>query len=419
MDDTENKRPERGLAARLVLSGLSLIVCAVIVVGAVLGASWLIETKPQPQRRSRGESVALVEVARLEPVSVRVVVEATGTVVPAREVILGSRVSGEVIAISENLIPGGKIAAEDDVLQIEKTDYELAAAGRQADLVQAQYEYQLEMGRQDVARSEWEMLNDRDRLDDLDRALMLREPHLAAAKARVLAAEAALDRAELDLRRTTIKAPFNLIVREKLVDLGTQVSAQTPLARVVGIDEYWVEATLPAGQLSWLTFPGKDAAGTPARIVMVVGDGAEKVWQGELLRQNPDLEPNGRLARVVVRIPDPLRQNEKMPLLIGAFVQVFLDGPILENVYKIPRSAVHGGNTIWYRDAEKRLQGKQISWVYADRETVLVADGLGGLELVLSDLGAPVMGMRLGTAGEEKPGGKDGKTAEPRPGRED
>jgi len=53
-----------------------------------------------------------------------------GTVVPAREVELKSRVTGEVIDISPEFIEGGLLKAGSLVLQIDTEDYKLALIER-------------------------------------------------------------------------------------------------------------------------------------------------------------------------------------------------------------------------------------------------------------------------------------------------
>ena len=66
-----------------------------------------------------------------------------------------------------------------------------------------------------VARREWEQLG-----EGPGSPLVLREPHIAEAQAAVTAAEAALEKARLDLERTEVRAPFAGRVRHKNIDVG-------------------------------------------------------------------------------------------------------------------------------------------------------------------------------------------------------
>lgn len=100
------------------------------------------------------------------------------------------------------------------------------------------------MGRQKIAESDLELL---DELGEsgarTNRDLVLRQPQLRTAEARVASAEAAVEQAKLDLQRTSIKAPFTLQVIERLIDVGSQVAPGDDLGRLVGIEEFWIITT--------------------------------------------------------------------------------------------------------------------------------------------------------------------------------
>ena len=128
----------------------------------------------------------------------------------------------------------------------------------------------------------------------------------ASALADVAAAEAALERAKLDLSRTALYAPFDCVVVEKNVDKGSLVTVQTRLGTLVGTDEYWVRASIPVEQLRWFTIPsGVDAVGSTARITQRLGANETSEWTGRVVRLLGDLEPQGRMARVLLSVSNP------------------------------------------------------------------------------------------------------------------
>jgi hypothetical protein len=149
------------------------------------------------------------------------------------------------------------------------------------------------------------------------------------------------------------------------------------------------------------------------------------------LRLAADLEEQGRLARLLVEVDDPLglqAPQEKAPrLFIGSYVRVEIDGRKLEAVATVERSLLRDGDQVWLMDSENRLEIRPVTVAFRSRDTVLVAGGLvPGERLVVSDLGGPVAGMRLRTPdmpaedeGEkgkaEKNGGQGGKTSGGKP----
>jgi RND family efflux transporter MFP subunit len=269
-----------------------------------------------------------------------------------------------------------------------------------SEIAQAQYELKVEQGHQAIAEREWKLLDMQDESSELDRELALRKPHLLMAEASVKAAESALRSAELDLERTTIRAPFNCMVTAENVDLGAQVSPQTQLATLVGTDEYWVQAAVPLDQLQWIEFPdGLGAQGGEAVITQKLGTSVQGRWSGQVVRLLGDLEPRYRMARVLISVPDPLRLAEPgdgLPMLIDAYVDVEIAGKQVEGVFSLPRTALREGQRVWVMNEADQLDIRDVEVVWGNQETCLVRSGLeDGERVVVGDIAAPVAGMAL------------------------
>jgi hypothetical protein len=134
-----------------------------------------------------------------------------------------------------------------------------------------------------------------------------------------------------------------------------------------------------------------------------------------VIRLLGDLEPDGRMARVLVAVPDPLDlgrpADDRMPLLIGDYVRVEIHGRRIDGVYRIPRSALRDNTRVWVATDQDRLSIRTVAVAWRDAETVLVQRGVApGERLIISDLPAPVAGMALRIKGESPE-----KTAPARP----
>ena len=99
-----------------------------------------------------------------------------GSVVPAREMILKTRVSGQIQSVHPEFIEGGLLTAGEKILKIDPTDYELAMARAKSDVANAEYQLKVEMGYQDVARREWALLGPKQAADTQEAELALRKP---------------------------------------------------------------------------------------------------------------------------------------------------------------------------------------------------------------------------------------------------
>jgi len=375
---------------------LIALISIILIIGAVITAKILIATAPKAEKKRPPKTAPLVETQPLIAQDQTVELDLTGTVVPSEEITLRPRVSGEVTSIGKNFTDGGRASKGDTLLMLDPADYRLALTNAESKLETARFNYKQEMGRQDVARREWELLKTPGATES-EKELALRKPQLAASKASLAAAEAAVEQSRLDLERTRITAPFNAVILQRSVNLGSQAFPQNQLATLAGTDVYWVRVAIPVDRLGWITVPG-----SRARISSLSG----AVREGSIIKVLGDLEQKGRMARVLVAINDPLciqpENSEKKPLFIGEFVRATLFGRTLEQTYAIPRKALHEDRFIWIAK-DGKLDIRTVSPLWRDTRKVILREGItDGELLVRSDLNAPVNGMDLNTGKQRK-----------------
>jgi len=392
---------------------LNIFLCLVILGAGIAGASYLNQTAHKAVRRKPPRFDPLVKVRKVQRSNERAIVRAMGTVVPALEMVLKPRVSGEIVATHPEFIEGGFLRKGTKVIQIDSQDYQLAVERKKSQVANAQYALKLELGHQEVAQREWELLKGDKPAEARDLELALRKPHLEKARAELTAARADLKQAMLNLSRTAVLSPFNAIVRAKHVELGSQVSTQDKLAELAGTDEYWIQASIPVDRLKWITIPKKRRM-KGAKVRILYGSGLESTYEreGRVIKLLGDLEVEGRMARVLVTIRDPLDlrkpKSKRPPLLIGDYVRVEIEGHEIENVIKIPRTALRDNSNVWIASDDSRLQIRPVEVVWRDPEYVLLKGGFSEDEnLIVSDLATPVEGMAvlLEQPGGFRPGG--------------
>lgn len=378
----------RTLLTSLVLLGL----------GAA-GAYVLLATAPTTEPTERERAAKLVQTVALVPRDEDVTVTAFGNVIPARSLTIQPEVSGRITAHHEAFSPGGLVTEGEVLLSIDRADYENALAAERAARQEALFEVAVEEGRQAVAAREWEELKNELPEEQINEALVLRKPHLERAKAMLAKADNAVARAELDLARTTITAPFNAIVIDESVEVGQLVEEGDQVATLAGTDSFWVRVTLPVTDLRHIRLPAGGDTGAPAQVIHETGDGHEVVWDGQVTRLLGDLESTGRMARVLVTIPDPLRLEETgggLPLLLGSYVRVEIDAGRLEDVLEIPRAALREGDRIWLVGDDNLLRIRETEILWRRKDTVLIDNVLKPDEqLIVSDLKAALPGMEL------------------------
>lgn len=402
------------IAAKILLP----IVFIAVGVG-VLG--FLMKTKPEAAQKPKKARATLVEVAPLAKGERSVKVHAVGTLKAAQELTVSPEVSGQVIAKHEALVRGGTLAAGEQLLQIDDREYAIAVREAGGAIAQAQLQIKLEKGNKRVAEREWRLVKAADKASPEGKALALREPQLKQAKAALSAAQQTRKRLALRVEKTSITVPFNAFVREESVEVGQVVGPSSRVATLVGTDQFWVEAAIPMRDLAWIQVPGVNTDAERGSVVTIrqdLGDGASIIRQGYVLRLLQEVEPTTRMAKVLVAVDKPLdaslSEGAKLPLLIGRFVQLEIEGKKVEDVYEIPRVALRDGDSIYTMTPDKTLAIRAVEVVWREREAVLVrAPELGAQEqLITGRVAAPVPGMALRLPGDELDAEKGAKPPE-------
>lgn len=237
---------------------------------------------------------------------------------------------------------------------------------------------------------------------------MLRRPQLENLRATLEAAQAKLDQARVDLARTEIKAPFNAVVQSRDINLGARAGDSTVLMTLVGTDAYWVEVSVPVSQLRWIQIPQTEGdQGALVRIYDAAAWGDGVYRQGRVIRLESGLEEQGRMARLLVRVADPLSlqpdSTGKPRMLIGSYVRVEIEGNAIASAVAIEREFIRNGNSVWVMDADGSLVIRPVKVAFRGADRLLVTGGIkSGEQLIITDLAVPVAGMPLRTA-EETP----------------
>lgn len=413
-----------------------LAIAAGVLLGSFVLFAGLLATKPQAKRDPVQRKAPLVTVVAARQQDYVVRIRAPGVVRAAAAVELTARVNGRVEKLHPNLVPGGRAAAGDVLIQIDRQDYELAVKQREADVAKAELGLRQEQAKAEAAKRDYERgtaspLHAASSVDTNEdaRELALRVPHLRNAKAMLAAAQSSLRQARLQLERTQIRAPFDAVVQSANVQVGANVTPQAKLARLAASDRFWVKVSVPVSNLRLVQLPKNGQGGSPAHLWHASWSSKppqEQQWQGEVVRLMSDVEKLGHLAQLLVRVPDPLGlkksadKQRTVPLLVGAQVEVELTGVTLKNGAVLPSGALQGGDVVWVVDGENRLHRRAVRVLWRDQQERVVVEGLqAGDRFVNSVLQAPREGMQVRVASpddQKKDANKPGSRKEAKSG---
>lgn len=376
-----------------------------ILLGAVL-AMVLLQSMAKPPEEKAAETVApLVKVEPVHFAPLALDVRSQGLVTPKYHTQLVAQVSGLVSYLAPEFQRGGFIKKGQVVARIEDADYQALVVEARAALLSAQAGLKQEEALVAVAKDEWSRIKDRK-----PTPLSLREPQLAEAQARVRGAEAALARAEKNLERTLIRAPYHALVESRDVGMGGYVNPGNPVGTLLSVSEAEMRLPVADNQLQYLIGQGMDAE------VVLTGDlqGSEAQWTARIVRTEGVIDNQSRMAYLVAELKNPyglkaseqsddaLAQETERPLRFGSYVKASIKGMSLPQAALVPRHLVVNGK-VPVLSADKTLQFKTVEVFREQGTDVVVTAGLQDQDqLIVSALAYPVEGMPLRLPGEIK-----------------
>ena len=355
----------------------------------------VVETRP-PEIAPPG---VRVHVVALEDVALSVTSE--GTVRPRTESELVPEVSGRVMSVAPSFAEGGFFEAGDVLVTIDPFDYEQAVVAARAQLAQSRLRLAEEEAEAEVAQREWDSLGEGD-----PRELTLRKPQLDDARAAVAAAEASLVRAERDLERARITAPYAGRVRRKGVDVGQFVTMGSSVATIYAVDRAEIRLPLPDNELAYLNLPlsyrGAANRQGPGVTLRSTFAGETHAWNGRIVRTESEIDPVSRMVHVVAEVDDPYRPGpvpNRPPLAVGMYVDAEIEGRRFGQIAVVPRSGLRGRSQVMVVDGENRLRFRDVELLRMTAGSIYVRTGLAnGERVVVSTLDSPTDGMLVQVA---------------------
>ena len=342
-----------------------------------------------------------VETVRIVAADYPMRIQSYGTVAPRTQSMLVAQVGGQIQRIAPAFRPGGIFVEGDVLLNIDSRDYDANVKIAEAALMDAVQAEAQEAARAEQALIDWQRLGDGEPPSDL----VLRRPQLQAAQSRVASAEAALTKAQLNLERTKVRAPYDGRMLRKLVDVGQVVNVGAQLAEVYATD--YVEIRLPVrnSDLPFIDLPEDGRSAKPP--VTIRSDlGGPEVWKGQVVRTEGAIDASSSQLHVVAQIDDPFDlngQRHERPLKIGQYVTAEIIGNLRRNSIVVPGDAIHQ-NAYAYVVEQGLLQRREVAVAWRNDAEALIASGLqAGDVLVTSALGQVYSGTPVRVAGDAAP----------------
>jgi RND family efflux transporter MFP subunit len=381
-----------------------------IVLGVIIGVTFLLSSvisnnPPQSKRFKVSKAPQMTVVTKLlSPQRYQVMVESFGTVKPRTQSILFSQVSGQINAVSEQFRDGGFFEQGDILVQLDDRDHKSEVRVSQANLLSANQVLLEEQARVNQAQADWQRLGNGKKAS----ALVLRKPQLEAAKAKVLSAQAQLDKAELSLERTKIIAPYAGRILKKQVDLGQVVSANTQLASIFAVDYVEIRLPIKNKDLALINLPEEyrdiGEQGNKNDVKLTSDLMGHQEWRGKIIRTESAIDEQSQQLYVIAQINRPYEASTSRgsPIKIGQYVTAEIVGRALADALVIPSSAIYQGSYVYIVEKGLLIR-KEVTLGWQNGKQAIVESGLvAGDELVLTSLGQVSSGTPVSIEGKTR-----------------
>jgi len=375
-----------------------IIPIAIFAVGILAFAGFSGMKKP-PEEKAKVDNTPIVAVENISVASMILEVSSYGVVKPKYETTIVAQVNGEIVELSDTFVRGGLVKKGQLLARIDPNDYHAALIDAQANMASARAALEKEVAQGKVAEREWKVITNTSPTE-----LSLRKPQLAQELARVKSAQASVLRAERNLKRTEIRAPYDAMIDNRVIGLGSFVSAGSQIGKLLGTDVAEIRLPVADNQLQFLIDQGRDAK---VRLIGVYA-GQNVEWIADIARDEGVIDEKSRMSYLVAQIQDPYHLitnndiNKETPLRFGSYVQAEIIGVEIASASIVPRYLVIN-NKVAILDNESKLHYTEVDIVRQQGANVVVSSGLhDGDQMIVSALDYPVDGMKLTLAGDEE-----------------
>jgi RND family efflux transporter MFP subunit len=383
---------------------LPIVILAVGII-AYFGFSSL---KTPPEEKAEVDNTPIVTVENINVAPMMLHVSSYGIVKPKYETSLVAQVFGEIVELSDVFVRGGFVKKGQLLARIDPNDYHAALIDAQANMASARAALEKEVAQGKVAEQEWKLITDTSPSE-----LSLRKPQLAQELANVKSAQASVLLAERNLQRTEIKAPYDALIDNRMIGLGSFVSVGTQIGKLLGTAIAEVRLPVADNELQFLIDQGHNAK------VKLVGSYAGKSveWLANIARNEGVIDNKSRMTYLVAEIQNPYLlkgalaemvvtgnsdASNIVPLRFGAYVKAEILGVEIAHASILPRYLVVD-DKVALLDNDSKLHYATIELVRQQGANVVISNGLfDGDRLIVSALDYPVDGMKLALISDKK-----------------
>jgi membrane fusion protein (multidrug efflux system) len=343
-----------------------IIVSVIFILGLAFGLmKFLIAQKEEPPVRRSLESRRYVRVESVKYTSISSSISETGRLSSIAEIDIVAEASGKIEGGQVSLKKGARFSKGDVLfvvypdeailsLKARKSQYQNILASIIPDLVIDYPEAEEAFGKFFFSINVDKPLPTMPEIKDNTLKIFL-------ASRNVISEYYNIERDELQLKRHTVKAPFNGTFKEVYMELGAYTNTGGRVARAIQTDHMELEVPLQRIDAAWVN---------QGDAVTITSKDGTISWEGQVLRKSPFIDENTQSQTIFISVP----YNHKKPIMAGEYFGAHFPVRPIEGVMEIPRNSVFNSNEVFVARSG-RLAKEKINIIKINNST-LIFNGL-------------------------------------------
>ncbi len=397
--------------------GIRVIIVLILAIG-IAGVLYITKTKPDKKEPEKAYPIA--EVLSVKPESIVMRVDAFGTVKPRKLVKLTAEVSGTIEYTNPLFVEGGFLKKNELIFRIDPRSYKLAKDAcivklRQAKVDIARLEQEIKNLKTDIGlandnlrlstkefnrikklsqgnyasknmldSSEMKYLQAKMQAQNISNRLSLTDSIMQQKQNVLKMAGVDLEKANLALGKTEIKAPFDGYVMNKFIEQGEFVAMGQPLGNIYLKSKFDVDISIPLEKMRWLSSV-MEKGFLPEVEIKLAGSDIKNlhVWSGKVIRVKANIDEKTRTLPMTIEInniDDNLSPGYK--LRPGMFVKCSIQGQKYDNIFILPRHLIKQNSIFLVKNGQ--LHRQTIGILRKFEEQVYIQSGLQNGDKILS-----------------------------------
>ena len=422
------------LAVYAVRSGLQFIIMAAILIASGYLMNQLADSRKERPKRVQKEAVYTVQTQILEASLNQPTISVYGELVAGRTLNLTSLVNGTVAEINPNVKPGATIKKDEVLIKLNPFPFEIAVTEAEANLKEAEasiIEIQVRIDTEEdgLARTREQMelaQTDLDRAKKLlarkagtlrtveERELVVSErraafetnqsniaiqkAQLETRKATLLRLQALVRQAKENLKKTTLKAPFDAVIQATNVELGQTITSTLNIITLYEAETLDAEFVLSDGQYGRLVANNAEIDGRTVDVIWKVGASSFQI-PATIDRVGAEIASGRGGVAVYARLDKSAISKGVRP---GAFVSVAVPDQTFDQTFRIPETALFEGDTVYAVNSDNRLSARKVTIAAFDGQSVIIGGGLtAGDEVIITQIAEVGEGILIRREGQK------------------